>query len=258
MYRHNKWHVGSIYCLAWSPPSDLLATGSNDRMINLLYKRPAESMSYEPCGNILNPDGVVRELQFIPEGLVAVGGGGLRVLSPERLTITYQSLSTDHTHCVCSLGDKLLATGDSTGRVTIWDIRQRVPVDCHAPLGNYTCVTSIDYSRGNIAFSTDTGTCYTFPFGGMASRGYQQWKPHGDTKVRSLRYSPEGVWLLTGADSGTVCVTDSTTLQHSIVCRHEKKAIQARWWLPGNIATPTIATCSADATSCIWKLMISM
>ena len=36
VYKGNKHHKGSIYCLAWSPLGDIIATGSNDKTIKMM------------------------------------------------------------------------------------------------------------------------------------------------------------------------------------------------------------------------------
>ena len=36
-HRRNKLHKGSIYCVAWSPMGDLIATGSNDKAVRLMH-----------------------------------------------------------------------------------------------------------------------------------------------------------------------------------------------------------------------------
>lgn len=36
LLKRTKHHKGSIYCLAWSPAGDLLATGSNDKTVKLM------------------------------------------------------------------------------------------------------------------------------------------------------------------------------------------------------------------------------
>ena len=36
LFKRTKHHKGSIYCLAWSPRGDLLATGSNDKTVKLM------------------------------------------------------------------------------------------------------------------------------------------------------------------------------------------------------------------------------
>ena len=35
VYKKNKHHLGSIYCMAWSPSGRLIATGSNDKLVKL-------------------------------------------------------------------------------------------------------------------------------------------------------------------------------------------------------------------------------
>lgn len=36
LLKRTKHHKGSIYCLAWSPAGDLLATGSNDKTVKMM------------------------------------------------------------------------------------------------------------------------------------------------------------------------------------------------------------------------------
>lgn len=36
LYKKVKHHKGSIYCLAWNPTGELLATGSNDKTVKLM------------------------------------------------------------------------------------------------------------------------------------------------------------------------------------------------------------------------------
>ena len=36
LYNKGKHHLGSIYCLGWSPSGKLLATGSNDKLIKIV------------------------------------------------------------------------------------------------------------------------------------------------------------------------------------------------------------------------------
>lgn len=259
VYHHNNYHLGSIYCLAWNKESDLLASGSNDRNINLLYKR-VDSCRYEPCGSIRNPGGVVREVEFVDDGLVGVGGGGLRIMSPERLTITYQSTTEKHTFCVCSIEDRILATGDEAGCVNIWDIRQRSPVYTYnAPLdrstatAEYSAVTSIDFNNDNLSFATNSGWCYTLIYSCMGKEPVNRWSPHGNAECRSLRYSSNGDWIVTGSYSGSVGVTNTDTLEHTNICEHSDKVIQARVYQ--SMEQLIMATASADKTACLWKLI---
>jgi WD40 repeat protein len=36
LYKKGKHHLGSIYCMGWSPSGKLLATGSNDKLIKIV------------------------------------------------------------------------------------------------------------------------------------------------------------------------------------------------------------------------------
>lgn len=36
LYKKGKHHLGSIYCVAWSPSGRLIATGSNDKLVKIV------------------------------------------------------------------------------------------------------------------------------------------------------------------------------------------------------------------------------
>lgn len=54
LFKRTKHHKGSIYCLAWSPMGDLIATGSNDKTVKLM------KFNADSC----NMDGKFRNLDF--------------------------------------------------------------------------------------------------------------------------------------------------------------------------------------------------
>lgn len=49
VHKHMKHHKGSIYCAAWNPTGDLLASGSNDKTIKLI-RFNADVLSTEGTG----------------------------------------------------------------------------------------------------------------------------------------------------------------------------------------------------------------
>ena len=51
--KRSRHHKGSIYCMAWSPVGDLIATGSNDKTIKLM-RFDADSCSLEGEGLMLD------------------------------------------------------------------------------------------------------------------------------------------------------------------------------------------------------------
>lgn len=43
LFKRTRHHKGSIYCMAWSPVGDLMATGSNDKTVKLMKFNPETS-----------------------------------------------------------------------------------------------------------------------------------------------------------------------------------------------------------------------
>jgi hypothetical protein len=43
LFKRTKHHKGSIYCMAWTPMGDLMATGSNDKTVKLMRFNPDTS-----------------------------------------------------------------------------------------------------------------------------------------------------------------------------------------------------------------------
>ncbi len=51
-FKRNKHHKGSIYCVAWSPCGQLLATGSNDKCVKVLPFNPETCNATGDCKQI--------------------------------------------------------------------------------------------------------------------------------------------------------------------------------------------------------------
>ena len=78
VFKRNKYHKGSIYCMAWNPLGDIIATGSNDKSIKLL-RFDADNFVQEGVETELAiHNGTVRELAFIADkpGVLVSGGAG--------------------------------------------------------------------------------------------------------------------------------------------------------------------------------------
>lgn len=43
LFKRTRHHKGSIYCMAWTPMGDLMATGSNDKTVKLMKFNPETS-----------------------------------------------------------------------------------------------------------------------------------------------------------------------------------------------------------------------
>ena len=78
LFKSNRHHRGSIYCVAWSAAGDIIATGSNDKSIKMT-RFDAETCSLTWPGMDLSiHNGTVRDLAFVSRASgtpVLVSGG---------------------------------------------------------------------------------------------------------------------------------------------------------------------------------------
>ena len=74
-------HKGSIYCLAWNPLGNLIATGSNDKTVKIMRFNAEESVNEGGGGGgeqeteLAVHDGTVRDLVFMGDSQTLVSGG---------------------------------------------------------------------------------------------------------------------------------------------------------------------------------------
>ena len=75
-----RHHKGSIYCLAWSPQGDLIATGSNDKTVKIMRFNAEECGVSEVCGGEQETElamhyGTVRDIVFMGDSQTLASGG---------------------------------------------------------------------------------------------------------------------------------------------------------------------------------------
>lgn len=67
VYKKPKHHRGSIYCIAWSLDGEVIATGSNDKIVKLLRVDPMTG--YPVIGEqeieLTHHSGIIRDLTFV-------------------------------------------------------------------------------------------------------------------------------------------------------------------------------------------------
>lgn len=66
LWKKNKHHKGSIYCVSWSPDGELIATGSNDKSVRIVRvdADTGEAPSWSES-EFLHHDGTVRDCVFM-------------------------------------------------------------------------------------------------------------------------------------------------------------------------------------------------
>ena len=129
-----RHHKGSIYCLAWSPRGDLIATGSNDKTVKLMSFNTGTASLEGSENDLTMHDGTVRDCCFVEEGaggaplLLSAGAGDCKVYVTDCSTVTPFQAMTGHTGHILSLytwGGAMFVSGSQDKTVRFWDLRTR-------------------------------------------------------------------------------------------------------------------------------------
>ncbi|GBP96430.1 WD repeat-containing protein 47 [Eumeta japonica] len=216
LFKRTKHHKGSIYCLAWSPAGDLLATGSNDKTVKLMR------FNSSAC-NL--------------EGQEALSGHSGHVLS------------------LYNWGGAMFVSGGQDKSVRFWDLRTGGCVNIISPpttKGSAVASLAVDPSGRLLVCGHEDGSSALHDVRG--SRSLQRFSPHS-SDVRSVRFSPGAYYLLTAGYDGRVVLTDlqgdlTCPLPSVLVARHPDKVISARWH-PYDFS---FISTSADKTAVLWTI----
>ena len=134
-YVWEKHHLGSVYCLAWSPQDTLLATGSNSKQIKIISFEAGARRAADMATVVLSGhSGTVRDLAFLPSpggggaaGLLSGGAGDNALLLWDIPTATPVAAFQGHTAPVFSVevgeSGALAVTGSADATVRLWDLR---------------------------------------------------------------------------------------------------------------------------------------
>ncbi|CAL1289418.1 unnamed protein product [Larinioides sclopetarius] len=268
LYKKVKHHKGSIYCLAWSPSGELLATGSNDKTVKLM------KFNMETC-NVDNSeaeltmhDGTVRDMCFIEDTtsksslLISGGAGDCKIYVTDCETATpFQALSghSGHILALYTWGGAMFVSGSQDRTIRFWDLRTKGCVHLVTPPplsgsgpGSPVATVCVDPSGRLLVSGQEDATCMLYDIRG--GRHIQYFKPH-TADIRTARFSPRAYYLLTGSYDHKVGLIDlqgdlTQPLPMISVAEHSDKVIQARWH-PREFS---FLTTSADKTATLWAL----
>jgi WD40 repeat protein len=250
LYHCKNYHKGSVYTLDWLNDT-LVASASNDQAVKLLK---CQQEQFNMCGEIKDLGGTIRELSFdasCGRSIILCCSSGshpLQVIDLEHMVVSNDIKDFDNSLlCLAVISEHVVVTGGENGSVALWDLRSSSkPTVVHSLPHS---ITSISHYNGLLSYSTTDGGCYTTEL--SSHEILKEWKPHTD-QCRSIRYSPDGQWLLSGCYNGQVSLTHSASYQWTVLASHSDKVIQTRW----HPSEPVIATTSADKTACFWKLQL--
>ncbi len=200
----NKPSSGTINALAWASPDQLngyyIATGSDDGNVHVLnngYKGDA----IKDVATYKGHKGSVSSLAWSASGsYLASGGEDTKVyLWPVPLNGSSSpsgfSQHTDRITALAWMGDKYLLSGSADKTVLLWSMNGDVLQTYHLPAP----VTTIAWSTQNVfAIGTEEGSVLLYN-NGETEPFYTL--PGDGTAVRSIAWSPDGVFFVVGGDN---------------------------------------------------------
>ena len=266
LFKRNRYHRGSIYCMSWSPKDDIIATGSNDKTVKLMRFDRGHCTQFEGETTLDIHDGTVRDVAFISNTsslLLLSGGAGNCHIHVTDCSVTTESISLliGHTGHVTSLypwGHHMVASGSTDQYVRLWDLRNS---QCVLVLGNgssdfSSAVQSVCVSENNrlLAAALENGQILLYDI--KNGRTLSTIPVHA-SECRSVRFAPHTHDLLSSSYDSTISLTNVSSIFNDqqikllphCIAQHNDKVIQCRWH-PDGIG---FASTSADHTVKLWK-----
>ncbi|XP_073973232.1 WD repeat-containing protein 47 isoform X2 [Rhodnius prolixus] len=268
LYKRTRHHKGSIYCMAWTPIGDLIATGSNDKTVKLMRFNSETSNLEGQEIELTMHDGTVRDVCFLEDTsnksslLISGGAGDCKIYVTDCATgQAYQALSghSGHVLSLFNWGGAMFVSGSQDRTVRFWDLRTRGCVNLITPatnpasrVGSAVAAVCVDPSGRLLVSGHEDSACVLFDIRG--GRSLQCFKPHS-ADVRSIRFSPSAYYLLTAGYDNKLVLTDlqgdlTTPLPSVVVAQHQDKVISGRWH-PNEFS---FLSTSADKTATLWAL----
>ncbi|XP_014218951.1 WD repeat-containing protein 47-like isoform X2 [Copidosoma floridanum] len=268
LFKRTRHHKGSIYCLAWNPDGQLMATGSNDKTVKLMRFNADTSNIEGQEVELTMHDGTVRDLCFLEDSsnksslLISGGAGDCKIYVTDCATGTpFQALSghSGHVLTLYNWGGAMFVSGSQDKTVRFWDLRTRGCVNMITPatvpgsrVGSPVASLCVDPSGRLLVSGHEDSSCVLFDIRG--GRTVQCFKPHA-SDIRSIRFSPSAYYLLTGGYDNKLVLTDlqgdlTMPLPSVVVAQHEDKVISGRW----HPTEFSFLSTSADKAATLWAL----
>ncbi|XP_045783964.1 WD repeat-containing protein 47 isoform X1 [Maniola jurtina] len=261
LLKRTKHHKGSIYCLAWSPAGDLLATASNDKTVKLMRFNSHTCNLEGQEMELSMHDGTVRDICFIEDTsnkaslLVSGGAGDCKIYVTDCATgKPFQSLAghSGHVLSLYNWGGAMFVSGSQDKTVRFWDLRVGGCVNVIPNKSSAVTSLAVESSGRLLVSGYEDGFCSMHDV--RAARPLQRFGLHS-SDVRSVRFSPGAYYLLTAGYDGLVVLTDvqgdlTSPLPSVLVARHSDKVISSRWH-PEDFS---FLSTSADKTAVLWTI----
>ena len=256
VYESPDFHAGSIYAISWQSRGRLLATGSNDKTVQLTRVTQSDSglVSHTTPLVLQGHTGTVRTVtwceQLGPAHLASGGAGDclLRLWDAESMSCV-ASLSGHHDHiqAMCAASDApLVASGGKDGQVMLWDLRQQHCAVTFTSAGDEVLSCALNPSDTMLAAGFSDSSCVIWE----TRMGKQvETLMHHQHQCRSVEYTPDGRWLVTSSFDGTIAYVDVLDGHvEAVLAGHSDRVVQAR----AHPSQPWMISCSVDKTVRLW------
>ncbi|KAL3872061.1 hypothetical protein ACJMK2_040019 [Sinanodonta woodiana] len=264
LYQKHKHHKGSIYCVAWSHLNNLIATGSNDKIIKIIRYNTDAHTADGPEMELTFHDGTIRDLVFMQDMtnksalLISTGAGDSKIYVTDCESGLPLRAMAGHSGVVYSLhtwGGCMFVSGGQDKTARFWDLRACTPITVvPSPTGSPFASVCVDPSGRLLSSGHEDGSVMLYDI--RSSRALQSFKPHSD-ECRSARFSMNAYYLLTSSYDQTIVLTDLHAdllrpLPSVVVASHKDKVIQCRWH-PSQLA---FVSTGADKVVTAWALPV--
>jgi WD40 repeat protein/DNA-binding CsgD family transcriptional regulator/transcriptional regulator with XRE-family HTH domain len=265
---HRVWpaHTDNVVCLAFSPDERLLASGSNDDSVKLWdVERGAPLWSAGQTSTIAC-------LAFAPDGGLLAGGGldgKLRLWDAQQGTLLEEVphpgpvfslawLPVPQTgHPVWGTGNPdghLLATGDGTGTLRLWEIGPSRRASCVESLtghSSWVCGLAFAPDGSLLASGGYDGIVNLWELGEAGSLRLRQRLAGHTQQVECLAWSPDGGTLASGSFDHTIRLWEAKPGLTRVVLLGHSAMVADLAFTPDS---RSLLSGSVDGTLRLWEL----
>ena len=246
-------HHGSIFSIDWSPSGKLLATGSNDKTIKLMNIPELDEKNNK---SLTGNQGTVRSLCFEPTNdsiLLSANTGENTIKLWDIMKginlVCLEGHNSDVNVVKWSNDLQLFASSSFDKTIRFWDIRDYKYINILSSV-QYADINDISiFSKGGdtivaVGHADGLVTIWDYSKQCVIKEIYQH-----NQAVRSVAFSPDGKYLLSGSFDSTIKIYDINNNFNNIgKLEHGDKVVQCKW----HPEIPLIVSTSADKTARVW------
>ena len=261
LFEQKNHHQGSIYCMDWSVSGRLLSSGSNDKTIKLMVIPDMESPSTDEDIlelPIVGHKGTIRSVVFDPSSDLVLFSAGIidktvKIWDTENGKLKGELIG--HIGDIHSLkwsnDGSLFASGGADKIIRFWDLRTN-STNSFIDVKGFDSIS--DFSIHNNGSNTLIAIGHAD--GKVTIWDYYSRKIIKEIKncllgqeVRSIEFSPDGRFLVTGAFDAKIRIFDREN-DFELIRKvdHGDKVVSSKW----HPFLPILASTSSDKTARLW------